>query len=330
EECVFNFNSETAKSGNFTTPNWPYNYANNLRCTYNFQGNEFESTNITFIEFKLEPPFPKGCLTDYIDVSTITVYNVKMLIGRYCGSVVPLPVLSMHPKTEIIFKSNHVINSTGFLGVYHFIDESKIGPPKVIGRKSTTKCGGMETGSGGVIMTPNFPNSFNKQEDCVWLIRVQQDEHIYLRVIELQLFGSIANCKEAHLAIYDGYENFDHYPKEPKRLCGDLKYYKSLDDKVELSPRNRMLIRFRSEITAPQWDEQVAAQKVVGFKLVWTAVKFKLKGECSDFLCQSSEFCLNPKTGSNCQQTYFFCIDRSLLCNGVPNCSEQDTTDEDK
>ncbi|RWS02604.1 CUB domain low-density lipoprotein receptor domain class A-like protein, partial [Dinothrombium tinctorium] len=269
------------------------------------------------------------CLKDYIDVSTITIYNVKRLLGRYCGSKVPSPILSMHPKTEIIFRTNHAVSSTGFHGIFTFIDESTVGPPP--STISTIRgCGGIEKGFGGIITTPNYPLAFPRKIDCMWLIRVQQDEHIYLRVVDLQLFGSIANCKDAHLAIYDGYENFDYDPKEPKKYCGDLKYYKSVDDKVELSARNRLLVRFKSDITAPQWEDQVASQETVGFKLVWTAVRFKAKGECPDFLCQSSEFCLNPKVGAKCPQTFFFCIDRSLLCNGVPNCSEQDTTDEDK
>ena len=52
-----------------------------------------------------------------------------------------------------------------------------------------------------------------------------------------------ANCKDAQLAIYDGYENYEFNPKEPKRYCGDLRYYKGVEDKVELSASNRLLIR---------------------------------------------------------------------------------------
>lgn len=88
----------------------------------------------------------------------------------------------------------------------------------------------------------------------------------------------IANCKDAQLAIYDGYENYDYSPKEPKRFCGDLRYYKGIEDKVELSASNRLLIRFKSDIPSSRWADQVKSKTMVGFKLVWTAVSFKARG----------------------------------------------------
>ena len=66
-----------------------------------------------------------SCLTDYIDISTITAFKVKRLIGRYCGDYVPSPLLLMHPQLELIFTTNHAINNQGFHGYYEFVDESK-------------------------------------------------------------------------------------------------------------------------------------------------------------------------------------------------------------
>ncbi|CAG2122142.1 unnamed protein product, partial [Medioppia subpectinata] len=96
----------------------------------------------------------------------------------------------MHPQIEVIFTTNHAINMRGFYGYYHFIDESLIGPPEskpmnIVG------CGGNETGIGGILVSPNYPGPFPRTIDCVWLIRVQQNQHIYVRMVELQLFGSI-------------------------------------------------------------------------------------------------------------------------------------------
>ena len=54
-------------------------------------------------------------------------------------------------------------------------------------------------------------------------------------------------------------------------------------------------------------------------------------GQCKEFTCSGSQFCLKPqKFGRSCDEYHTFCIDSSLQCNGVPNCSEQDFTDEDK
>lgn len=75
-------------------------------------------TNICIILFR--------CLTDYVDISTITASDVKELVGRYCGSKIDSPLLSMHPKAEIIFRSNHIINHRGFYGMYEFRDEGEL------------------------------------------------------------------------------------------------------------------------------------------------------------------------------------------------------------
>ncbi len=53
-----------------------------------------------------------------------------------------------------------------------------------------------------------------------------------------------AYCKDAQLAIYDGFESLSFDPKKPKQYCGDLTYYKNVEDKVMLSASNRLLIRY--------------------------------------------------------------------------------------
>lgn len=76
-------------------------------------GQESETLRITFYEFELEEPFQKGCLNDFVDISTISVANVKQLVGRFCGTYVPVPLLTMKPRMEIIFKANHARSAKG-------------------------------------------------------------------------------------------------------------------------------------------------------------------------------------------------------------------------
>ncbi|KFM58167.1 CUB domain-containing protein 2, partial [Stegodyphus mimosarum] len=116
----------------------------------------------------------------------------------------------MHPKAEIIFRSNHIVHHRGFYGMYEFRHEKTIPPPK--STELVEGCGGTETGVGGVIVSPGYPHSFPKDVECVWLIRVDSKEHIYIRILDLQLYGSIANCADAELSIYDGYSSFTFNP----------------------------------------------------------------------------------------------------------------------
>ncbi|GFQ81646.1 CUB domain-containing protein 2 [Trichonephila clavata] len=260
-QCFYDFDSNVSKVGNFTSPNFPKKYNANAICYYNFIGNDFETLKLDFEAFDLEEPYSKGCLTDYVDISTITASNVKELVGRYCGNKVDSPMLSMHPKAEIIFRSNHVIEGQGFFGMYEFKDESLIPPPNstagIIG------CGGIVTGVGGTIVSPGYPQFFPKNIECVWLIRVDHHKHIYTRILELQLYGSIANCNDVELSIYDGYSSFSFNPEIIKKYCGDLKYYKNVEELTQMSKRNRLLVRSWKYISHLQLCENLTQFEII-------------------------------------------------------------------
>lgn len=317
------FDSLASKSGNFSSPKYPDTYPGSIHCYYLFKGQESETLKITFLHFDLEPPFSKGCLNDFVDISTISVTNVRQLVGRYCGTEVPVPLLTMKPRMEIIFKTNHANERTGFFGMFQFTDESFIQPPP--SSRNISGCGGVLTGVGGVLVSPGYPDSFPKNVECNWLIRVDYDKHIYIRVLELQLKGSIANCGEAELAVYDGYSNLKVNPVLLKRYCGDLKYYKNTEEKTELSRRNRILVRLHTTVQSPIRQPG----QIIGFKLVWTAVTFQPMDACKEYTCPKSQYCMNSETRS-CTETRQYCIDRSLVCDGLPNCSGEDFGDEDK
>ncbi|XP_035218757.1 cubilin-like isoform X2 [Stegodyphus dumicola] len=325
-KCIFQFHSHQNSKGNFSSPQFPSNYSEDLVCIYNFQGKEHETLKLTFHVFQLEPPFKKGCLTDYIDISTITIIGSKFLVGRYCGKDIPGSMLFMNPHAEIIFKTNHVIHSKGFHGSYHFQDEKMIPPPK--STVNVSNCGGTVSGVGGLIVSPGFPYYFPKDVDCIWLLRVDYHMKIYVRILKMQLYGSIANCAEAELTIYDGYSSISFNPKVLQKYCGDLRYYKNVEEQTQLSGRNRLLLRFKTSASQIMKGEDLD-KNAVGFKIVWTAVEFKTEGKCQEFVCRESRYCINTADNS-CSEMRNYCIDKSLVCNGYPNCGNEDYTDEDK
>ncbi|GIY51152.1 CUB domain-containing protein [Caerostris extrusa] len=52
-------------------------------------------------------------------------------------------------------------------------------------------------------------------------------------------------------------------------------------------------------------------------------------GASEEFICKDSHYCFSTVDNS-CAEMRTYCIDKSLVCNGHPNCGNEDYTDEDK
>ena len=63
------------------------------------------------------------CLFDYMDVFTIDMDNTMNLVARLCGDQLPEPILSIHQRLELVFKSDYAGSRRGFFGRYEFLDE---------------------------------------------------------------------------------------------------------------------------------------------------------------------------------------------------------------
>lgn len=65
------------------------------------------------------------CLFDYVDIFTIDITNMKHLLQRLCDKKLPQPIISVHQRIELVFKSTFADQGhVGFIGTYEFIDES--------------------------------------------------------------------------------------------------------------------------------------------------------------------------------------------------------------
>lgn len=56
---------------------------------------------------------------------------------------------------------------------------------------------------------------------------------------------------------------------------------------------------------------------------------FFFLGKCEQHVCRTSHYCLNTES-TICDVMPHYCIDKSLVCDGLPNCSEDDYSDEEK
>ena len=63
------------------------------------------------------------CLYDYVDVFFIDMARMKHHNKRVCGTNIPKPIISVHQRVELVFKSDYAGSHKGFEGKFEFIDE---------------------------------------------------------------------------------------------------------------------------------------------------------------------------------------------------------------
>lgn len=71
--------------GNFSSPNWPEKYPNEIRCVYNFRGNKFQAINLTFFVFDVEAPFAKGYVFFNILCNFYTINAFIVITNSHLG-----------------------------------------------------------------------------------------------------------------------------------------------------------------------------------------------------------------------------------------------------
>ncbi|XP_076076734.1 neuropilin and tolloid-like protein 2 isoform X2 [Mytilus galloprovincialis] len=310
KRCRHEYSFREYTSGIFMSPQFPEKYGNELKCVYFFRADDRGRIKITFDLFKLEGPnSDKGCQFDYIDIYNIDLSGFKVLMDRYCGESVPKEFISQQSKLEIVFNTDFTKTLHGFIGHYKFLDENwhQFG-------MSTIGCGpGFHTGMTGIISSPNYPDnpviSTEPGSRCTWIIKVQDNENILVTMVDLDL----SSCSHTRLLFFNGF-TVPLYPDE--NYCGKSRYVQ--EDLEFISGSSRLVIRYEA-------NPQVDASK---FKLVWTAVTKVELGKCHQFLCHETKHCLENKNNGCKTPTYQYCINHSLLCNGLPNCGVTDSSDE--
>uniref|UniRef100_A0A915J757 CUB domain-containing protein n=1 Tax=Romanomermis culicivorax TaxID=13658 RepID=A0A915J757_ROMCU len=279
------------------------------------------------------------CLHNYVEIVVIDYYNEDHVSGRYCGNVAPPNLTTMQKGVDLVFSTSGARFYQGFKGTYRFIPERAVPPPRSFypGKLNANAagCGGIAQGyHGGVIKSPGYPNDYPANVDCNWVIRVRQNMKIFIKVLELELTPSITQCDDAQLVVLDGYAHVSNetLPAATNHqriiLCGESKYHNDEGLKSVMSIRNRMNIRFKTS-KPPPTETRIRRRDFgspIGFYLVWTEVS--TEDTCDKFYCRGGAYCIDEGK-KVCADRKRYCIDSSLVCDGIPNCAESDDSDED-
>ncbi|XP_052697133.1 cubilin-like isoform X2 [Crassostrea angulata] len=219
-------------TGTVTSPGHPNIYPHGVNCSWTMQASPGLVVRLTFHTFSIESN--ANCRYDYVELYDNYTASSNSLLGRYCGASLPPSITSSTNFMTVVFVSDESIAHEGFSAGYVTLNASTI-------------CGAELTDSTGVITSPNYPNNYPHERECVWTITAQDGNQILLNVTDFRL-ESHASCAYDFLEIRNG-----GFPSSPlvNTYCGT-----TIDTTIR-SHSNRMYIRFKSD----------ASQSARGFRI---------------------------------------------------------------
>ncbi|ELU00391.1 hypothetical protein CAPTEDRAFT_221124 [Capitella teleta] len=159
------------------------------------------------------------CITDYIEIRDGHWLN-SPLLGRYCGAG-PLPstLVSSESRMWIEYRTSGRTTQRGFAAKYEAI------------------CGGEIIKEQGHLSSPNYPDYYKPNKECVWKITVPESYSVALRFQSFEIENH-DNCVYDYLEVRDGHN-------EDSPLIGKFCGYKVPTDIKSLS--NKLYVKFVSD-----------------------------------------------------------------------------------
>uniref|UniRef100_A0A3Q3W0B5 Cubilin n=1 Tax=Mola mola TaxID=94237 RepID=A0A3Q3W0B5_MOLML len=224
----------TASYGNFNSPGYPGNYPPNRDCywTVTVEPNLL----ITFAFGTLSLEDHPDCNYDFLEIRD-GLLNEDPVLGKYCSTATPPPLRTTGPAAWIHFHSDFVVSDRGFHITYTT-------------SPSEPGCGGTFTDSEGIIISPNWPNDYSHNSQCVYLIKLPAGEKVALNFTNMNLENH-GSCTFDYVEVRDG-------RMETDPLIG--KYCGSTLPAPITSSSNYLYIRFKSDSSVSQ----------AGFRAVYT------------------------------------------------------------
>ncbi|GAB1598696.1 tolloid-like protein 2 [Argonauta hians] len=185
------------------------------RCEWRISATHGEKIvlNIT----SLDIPETHGCVSDYLEVRD-GYYEKSPLLGRYCGKYPPGILQSKESRMWLRYISTQK-KGEGFTAKYEAI------------------CGGVIHKEKGTLTSPNSPDDYRANQECVWIITVPEG---YLVGLTFQAFEieNHDNCVYDYIEIRDG-------PEESSPKLGKFCGYK-MPEEIK-SSSNQLYVKFFSD-----------------------------------------------------------------------------------
>ncbi|KAJ8376962.1 hypothetical protein SKAU_G00075420 [Synaphobranchus kaupii] len=177
---------DNPEGGNFSSPGFGLsNYSNNLNCEWLIQNPSHVNSSIVVTIEDLHLEHHQTCEWDYIELRMGD--SNGELLARFCGQTTPrIPLVVFTPELWVHFLSDQAVRDLGFKAKYSFSD-----------------CGGLQTGEGGVISSPGYPNNYPSPSRCAWLLEAPEGHTITLTFTYFQVEAH-SQCSWDSVTIMNG------------------------------------------------------------------------------------------------------------------------------
>ncbi|XP_068247077.1 suppressor of lurcher protein 1-like isoform X1 [Palaemon carinicauda] len=199
-KCNTTISSQFEKEGEITSLGYPNYYEEGITCAYTLLGKPLERVQLLFTHFNLpEPakdiPEHQRCLhTDFVAIYNMNNNTIRREIDHYCGSSVPLPVMSS--------KSDFGITSG---------QQTKPGTCKFIYNSTLVR--------NGTLNSPNPGGFYPQDTTCHYIFRARNGEIVRLIFKYFDVEG-ILPCDRTSDSDSLEFSNFPSADRKIPPYCG--------------------------------------------------------------------------------------------------------------
>uniref|UniRef100_A0A671G2W0 Cubilin n=1 Tax=Rhinolophus ferrumequinum TaxID=59479 RepID=A0A671G2W0_RHIFE len=208
--------SLTEPTGIIQSPGHPNIYPHGVNCTWHILVQPGFLIKLIFRRFHLE--FHYNCTSDYLDIYDT---GSETFLGRYCGKSIPPSLTSSSNSLMLVFVADSDLAYEGFLIDYE-----------------ATNASADYTELSGTFTSPNYPNNYPDNWNCIYRITVGTSQQIALHFTNFSLEEAFGGKCMDFVAIKDG-----GYETSPSlgEYCGS-----TLPPRI-ISHSNKLWLQFKSD-----------------------------------------------------------------------------------
>ncbi|XP_044176241.1 cubilin-like isoform X2 [Acropora millepora] len=187
-----NLQLSSSSGGTLRSPSYPFDYPNNMMCTWTITAPRGSGLLLTFNYFRLESG---PCSThDYLEVRHGSS-STSTRIGTYCGTYV-LNIFSSGRYLWIRFRSDSLLSYKGFDARYTIVTPSICSSSGVsyLSLSSTTK----------LLTSPNYPSNYPPSANCFWTLKRPSSSYGVRLTFHLFSLEASSSCRDDYVEIRDG------------------------------------------------------------------------------------------------------------------------------